>query len=383
MSGKKKRWSYLFLVVMIGITFFVLIRNFEFGDALRVLADADYRWVAMALLLMLLYIFLEGESIRVICRTLGARFSPFRGFVYSAVDIYFSAVTPSATGGAPLMMMYMYNDGVSYAKSSVVVLLNTMMYTVSMVVLAAVSLIICPFILMEDSLFFRICLGIGTCFSAGLITLCALGIFHTVWLRRAGNFLIRVGHRLRILRNPEKLSEKLNRVCEEYSVCAQVLRRHPDVGVKAFFLNLGQRAAYFCVAYMAYLALGFRGNAFFLLFGIQAVATMAVYSFPIPGAVGASEAMFLILYDRVYLEDERVAAMLLTRGISYYLTVLFCALLTMVYHICSTQRKKRQVVHLESIEAPPAQNERLIPADQPDTTDKTNSEDNTGKDLKS
>ena len=110
---------------------------------------------------------------------------------------------------------------------------------------------------------------------------------------------------------------------------------------------------------------------------------MAVYSFPIPGAVGASEAMFLILYDRVYLEDERVAAMLLTRGISYYLTVLFCALLTMVNHICSTQRKKRQVVHLESIEAPPAQNERLIPADQPDTTDKTNSEDNTGKDLKS
>jgi len=239
--------------------------------------------------------------------------------------------------------MYMNRDKIPYSKSSVMVLLNMIMYTVSMVVLAAVGVIIYPDVLSEDHLFFRICPILGTVFSAGLIFLCSLGIFRPDAIRRVCNSGIRFGSFLHLVKNREKAERKIDQLCSDCGVCSSILRSHPLISVKALVLNLLQRACYFAVSFTAYLALGGHGfKAFFPLFAIQALTTIAVYSIPLPGAVGASEAMFVIMYAQVYEEDELMAAMLLTRGMNYYINVLFCALVTMTYHLLLTHRAENK-----------------------------------------
>ena len=54
-----------------------------------------------------------------------------RGVLYSAADIYFSAITPSATGGQPASALLMVGDGIPTAVTTVVLLLNLAMYNLS------------------------------------------------------------------------------------------------------------------------------------------------------------------------------------------------------------------------------------------------------------
>ena len=58
-----------------------------------------------------LYIVMEGEAVRRLLEGIGYRV-PFRhGILYSAADVYFSAVTPSATGGQPACALFMIRNG--------------------------------------------------------------------------------------------------------------------------------------------------------------------------------------------------------------------------------------------------------------------------------
>ena len=81
------------------------------------------------------------------------------------------------------------------------------------------------------------------------------------------------------------------------------------------------------------------------LMAVQIVIALAVNSLPLPGAVGAAEAAFLMLYTIIYSQEFLMPAMLLTRGVIYYLCFILCGIITIVNHIITmkTQRKAREV----------------------------------------
>lgn len=278
---------------------------------------------------------------RGICRLIGAGFSSWRAFVYACVDIYCCAVTPSATGGAPVMMVHMARDGIPYSKSSVCVLINRVAYTVAMVIWVAVSLMLCPTLLLEDHPFFRVCLFLGLSASVLMLILGLLGLYLPRLVCVVCHALVNMGKRLRLLRDAAAWDARVERLMEDYTEASGVLRQRPAIMLRALLLNLGQRAAAYTVAYVAYRALGFSGVAFIDLFALQAVSCVAVYVIPTPGTVGASEAMYYILYDRVFgNEDERVAAILLTRGITYFFQLIFCGATMLLYHVRCNQSKR-------------------------------------------
>ncbi len=369
MSTKKKIFNYAFLALMIGVTVGVFIFNFEMADIWAVLKGSNIWWILFGIGCMMLYIAAEGEGIRSICGVLGSKFSVGRGFIYSAIDVYFCAVTPSATGGAPVMMYYMSKDKVPMTHSSMAALLNTIMYTMSMVVLAAVSLILCPAILLDSgNLLFYICLGIGCFCSAGLVTICTLGIFKPVIIRKIGTAFILFGHKIRLVRRPDALRARLRKFCGDCEECSKILRAHPGVALWVLFCNIVQRSSAFLIGFAAYLALGFEpienlnGDpswwyTFIMLFGVQACATLATYAVPIPGGVGATEAMMLALYGLVYsTEAEQGAGLLLSRGISYYLNVLICGVIAVVYHSV-VMRRESKLLAVETNAPPLAETE--------------------------
>ena len=65
---------------------------------------------------MVLYIGLEGVNFRIIGRALCQQFGYIKSFCYACIDIYFCGITPSATGGQPVLAYYMSKDDVSISK---------------------------------------------------------------------------------------------------------------------------------------------------------------------------------------------------------------------------------------------------------------------------
>ena len=98
----------------------------------------------IAMFCSFLFIFFEGVALVSILTSAGYERSLYDGMLYSASDIYFSAITPSASGGQPASAFFMVNDGIPAGVVTAALILNLMMYTISIIVLGIVAVIIKP-----------------------------------------------------------------------------------------------------------------------------------------------------------------------------------------------------------------------------------------------
>lgn len=99
-------------VLLVGLTLYTLIttsKTFSFEGFVTYMKQANPFWIVCAVICMLLYILFEGISIKCLTGFLGTKTSVRKGFIYSAADIFFSAITPSATGGQPGIGIF-YDD---------------------------------------------------------------------------------------------------------------------------------------------------------------------------------------------------------------------------------------------------------------------------------
>ena len=109
--------------------------------------EAHKGWMLLGVLSTILFVLLEGLSLRIILKSAGYPRGRKKGLIYSTSDVYFSAITPSATGGQPASAFFMIRDGIPVGITAAVLILNLMMYTISIVILGIVSIIIKPEIL--------------------------------------------------------------------------------------------------------------------------------------------------------------------------------------------------------------------------------------------
>ena len=70
-----------------------------------------------------------------------------------------------------------------------------------------------------------------------------------------------------------------------------------------------------------------------MVLSLQAVLHISVSSLPLPGAVGASEGAFLLLFRSVFPAAALHDAMLLSRGVSFYLFVALSGLYIAVWSL--------------------------------------------------
>ena len=106
--------------------------------------DSSWQGLALAVLSMLGFIYFEGEAIRVIVAHMGYPAKRSHGFLYSAADVYFSAITPSASGGQPASAFFMMRDGMPGAAVMTALLVNLIMYTLVIVTIGLVDVILFP-----------------------------------------------------------------------------------------------------------------------------------------------------------------------------------------------------------------------------------------------
>ena len=79
---------------------------------------------------------------------------------------------------------------------------------------------------------------------------------------------------------------------------------------------------------------------------MQSVLYATVSGIPSPGAVGVSEGGYLEIFKTVFPEAQLNSAMLLSRGVNFYLFVLISAVVVII----NTMRAKKKEDEIEEIE---------------------------------
>ncbi len=343
--GKNVLWSLISLAIAV-LTIWIVSRqskNFSLDSIMSKVEGGDTKFFIIAIICMILYILAEGEAIRCILNNIGEKAKVGEGFLYSAADIYFSAVTPSASGGQPASMFFMARNGVSMSKITVCLILNLLMYNFSIVVLGVLNFALFPDIFMGYQRFGKILIVAGMLVLCTLVTVLLLLLKKAEWVRKVGTFLINIFSKIRIIRKSEKYYKKLNGAIEKYASMSDDLFNNKLLLVKVFLLNFFQRSIQITISVLVYMGMrGIPKDAIRVWF-TQSFSVIGSNCLPIPGAMGAIDYLMLDGFSRFMSEDMAANLELLSRGISFYTCIVVSFVTVVVGYLVPKRREKKQI----------------------------------------
>jgi hypothetical protein len=162
----------------------------------------------------------------------------------------------------------------------------------------------------------------------GMMLIFLSTVFFPQMLKQIGKWIILLLNKMRIIKNVEVATEKYLAQIEEYARGAQIIRKKPTMILKILPFALGHMICGFAVSFFTYRALGQTALGFIDILTMQTLLIIATDSIPLPGAVGVTEGVFMVIYKSVYSTAMIVPAVMLTRLINFYLYVIISGLVT-------------------------------------------------------
>lgn len=343
-TGKSRAlWSIAAIVLAVVTVLVVLSQNkeFSFPALWESLREANVWYLGAAVASSLCICLAEAQALRVSCRALGHPCRYRRSVVYSAADLYFSAITPSASGGQPLCAALMMRDGIPGAVSTAALLATLSMYTMSLLLLGIVALVLFPGIFLALDPAAQILILIGYAIFLALTAFFLLLLKNEALLRKMCTFVVKLGAKLHLLRHPERTLEKLGRSMDEYGRSVAVLRTKKRMFFVILGHNLLQRLATSLVPFFVALSGGATIGQACSLWGAQIYSMIGSNCLPIPGSMGVADYLMLHSFELVLPEAQAVSLELISRALSFYFVVILCGTLVLVDHIVHLRRKKQ------------------------------------------
>lgn len=300
-------------------------KGFSWERFVCFLKGADPVWIMLAVLCAFGFIYFEGLGLQCTCRFFGHGFPAGKGIIFSASDIFFSAITPSATGGQPAALIFMLKYGTPAAVSAIALLLNLVMYTVAILIISAVCCIAHPGILLRMNLVPKLFIAFGVIVQTAFIALFLMCIFNEKLILKVCRWGLRLLCKMHIYKDYDAQYEKLLAMIKQYKECGALLKKETGLLIKVFLCNLAQRLSVILVSVCVFLAVGGEAKCAFKAFSVQALAVLGSNAVPIPGAVGVAD--FILLSGFKQIVHDPVSVELLSRGISFYATIVFCGVL--------------------------------------------------------
>ena len=340
-----------FLLVLIGVTLAILFtsnKELNFKNIAEYIKTGNPWYLCAAVACMLAIIVLEGFSLFLIVRKLGFKGKAAKSMAYASIDAYYSAVTPSATGGQAAAAVYMVKDGMTAGSASFTFVFRAVTFTSAYVILTAAAFIIKPSLFLQLDVWpqFFIILGVAT-------QLLLVGFFIALLLchrtiLRIGNGIISLLHKMRIIKKKEKWRTKLIKEIAKYANCVKQIKKHKMLFVNVLLLNLGEHVLRVLIS--VFVCLAADGSAPFRdIFVLQCFLLVGYSSIPLPGGVGIFEFLYLNIYKLAFSERQfMLSAMMIMRTISYYMCMLVTGTVSLIYHLITVRRKKGEAPPTET-----------------------------------
>ena len=343
-ARKQVLWSVLFVVIAALSIFVVMQQSREFSIARLIdfFKNSSPLWLVISFCSMLCFIVFEAMALLLLCRAFGYKQRLSHGILYSTGDIYFSAITPSATGGQPVSAYFMVKNGIPPMVVTVILLANLLMYILAIIAIGLICFIFFPGTFAHFSPFSKLLIIIGSIVQVALASFFLLLLRHEKLLHRISSFFLHLLCKLRILKNEEAKKEKLANYMASYREYSVLLSGHSKTLAFTFVFNFLQRIAQIAITMFTYLASGGAGSKALDLMALQGYVVLGSNSIPIPGAMGVCDYLMLDGFGAIMSESAAVNLELVSRSFSFYICIIICGLVTLWGYRTFKKRDKKK-----------------------------------------
>ncbi|MBO4861322.1 MAG: flippase-like domain-containing protein [Firmicutes bacterium] len=341
-------WALAFVIIAAASVYAVkkVSGNFSLTRILELLSNAAPVPIILAFAALAGFFVCGAMALKVLLKSFGQKCSLKQSIVFVSADLYFSAITPSSTGGQPACGYFMAKSGIPASCVTVCLVFNIAMYTLSIIVIGLAAIFIAPGVFYYFSTAARILILLG---SIGLAILALIGIAVTIRrsvIDRIASIVIRVGKKLRFIKDRSDEVSIIQWV-EDYKSYADQLKGHGPALIKSLVFNILSRLCQLSITMFMYIAitLGGPANAWqvikqgAMLMGAQSLISIGSTFVPIPGAMGYTDLMMLNAFGKVMSDADASSLEFMSRSVSFYLCVLIAFVIVVVYTLC--RKKKR------------------------------------------
>lgn len=312
----------------------------NFKEILHYVKKANTIYWTVGVVLVVFFILNESVIIHYIMRSMNQDTRISHCFLYSFVGFFFSLVTPSATGGQPLQFLFMKKDRIPVHLSAITLLIITIAYKMVLVIFGFLVLLLRPHKIVAYLRPAVLWVYIGIALNVVVISVLLALVYIPRLLRRIVMTVFGVVKRLIHSQKIAAAERKLESSMDKYRDASQYLRTHKKIIANVILLTIIQRCFMFMVTYFVLLSFGVRTIGFFTAVVLQAMIFIAVDMLPLPGGMGISEHLFMIIFLPICGAQLTTPVMIVSRGLEYYTQLIISALFTVVAYLIIFKRKK-------------------------------------------
>ena len=336
----KTVFNIVFLLALVGLTMWFLLKDQELDSIFAAMRGANIGWLLLAIALVFVFVCSESVIINYMMKPLKQKTRLLTCIKYSFVGFFYSCITPSATGGQPMQLYYMVKDGLSASVSTLVLMVVTIAYKLVLVLTSLLAFLISGVFITDSLGNVKYILIYGIIVNVVFISALLILILKPKTAEWLVVKLISLLAFLHIVKDKEGRIAKARASMEKYSESGDYLKKNPMMFVKVYLITFVQRMALFAVTWCVYKSFGLSGTSLYHILILQTIISLSVDMLPLPGGVGASEASFIIMFEKIFGKKLLYPGMLLSRGISYYFLVAVSGAVSVAAHIIS-QKKER------------------------------------------
>ena len=343
MDRKKKIFWSLLAIALAALSVWAVVsqsKELSFSHMAEMVRDSDPMWFTMGILCMLGFIVFEGEAILCIISSIGYKRSQGQGMIYSGSDIYFSAITPSATGGQPASAFFMIKDGIPGVTVTAALIVNLVMYTLAIITIGIICIILKHSLLGKLSFLSKLLIVFGFAALALLAVWFYLLLRKRKWVYSIGRACIALLGKLHIIRDVEGRQRNLARKMSDYKKSVELMTGKHVMLFKTFMFNLLQRASQITVTLMMFLATGGDAAKSGDVWATQSFTVIGSNCIPIPGAMGVSDYLLLDGLGGLMDNDTAVKLELLSRSVSFYSCVIISGIIVVAGYAIEKRRRR-------------------------------------------
>lgn len=326
----------IFLVVIIASA---LIKNADDASLGTLFSTQGKRmyYLLYGVLLFLIYMLLDAIIFSILLKKTTGKFKPWLSYKTAVYGRYYESITPLAVGTQPAQILTLAKGGVSPGIATSIPIIKMTIGTSMVFLVAVLSFIfIGPTLTFQNGFWdilaslLKIIAYIGAFINALYLLLIIIVGNSKVVGRSIARTYIRIGYKLKIVKNYRKSYDKFMRQVFEYQDSMKYLRKNFGVLISSCVLTVLSILVYGSVTFVVSIALSsveFATTGQAVLFWLQCILKynicfMAASFIPLPGGTGMNEIAFVIIFAPVIGANFIVWGFLAWRLLTYYSTIL-------------------------------------------------------------
>lgn len=342
MTSKSIFKNSILFISLIAITFFILLKDNSISSIVESLKAVNIIYVLLGILFMFLFICCEGINIRRMLRLFSYDISIFTGLKYSFIGFFFSSITPSASGGQPMQVYYMKKDGIKFSHSSLILLIELASFQFATITIAIISFMLNYDFIVNLNTSIKALIFIGIASNCIIFCFILVAIFSKSFINKVIKLFFKLISKIKFI-DENKIRKVVEKEIKQYKEGAIFISNNKNTVIKVVLTTFAQLSFMYSITFFVYKAFNLSSFSFFTVFSLQSILFIAVSAIPLPGAVGSSESSFLTLFKTLFPASSLSSAMLLSRGISFYLFVIISGLIVLLIKVSKSKECENSI----------------------------------------